>query len=264
MLQLHILDKRMNMNKKELNSLLLKAKKCRDYGEMAEAIAILHQIVNQYPEDVYYYLLASTYFESRESESALEYADRTLEINDKNKEAYELKGIIFEKAEEWEKAEEMYLKALEIDYDFYEARDHLVQLYFWKQKRYEDTIKQCKFVFSYKKFDFSTRKKLCDSLTWEVSFSFPLYASLIHSHQYEEAIKVLLKLKKIEDEAGVSGDYNQHTTDEILYKLYFITNNPEGIKEYRNIWLSYYKIKGDEFEKWEKEAMNGIIVRQLI
>jgi tetratricopeptide (TPR) repeat protein len=250
------------MNKKEVNNLLLKAKKCREYGEFPEAIAILHQIVNEHPEDVYCYLLASTYFETREIELAMEYAEKALEINDKNKEAYELKGIIFEKEDELEKAEEMYLKALEIDYDFYEVRDRLVQLYLWKQERYLDVIKQCEFVFSYKKFDFSTRKKLTDSIKWEVSFSYPLYHSYIHLREYEKAIKVLLKYKEFTEKAGVSGNYNLHREDELLYKLYFVTNNKAGTEEYRDRWMNFYKIKKERLDMMEKEAMSGIILRR--
>jgi tetratricopeptide (TPR) repeat protein len=249
------------MKEKELKSLLRKAKECRNEGRYPETLSILHQIVAEYPKDVYYYLLASTYFEVREIEPALEYADKALEINDKNKEACELKGIIFEKEEEWEKAEEMYLKALEIDYDFFEARSHLLTLYFQKQKRYEDTIKQCEFVLSYRKFDATTHKVINENFKW-IGFFCCCYISYILLQRYEDAITLILKYKDVQEKAKILTGRWLHYEDELLYKLYWVTNNKEGIEAYRDRWLNFYEMEKEQLDIWEKEAMNGIIARQ--
>lgn len=237
------------MNKSEIVTELRKAKKCRDRFD-DEAISILHQITNKYPQDNYFYLLASTYLEAGSIDTALEYADKTLKINDKNKEAYELKGIIFEEQKKIEEAEKMYLKALDID--FYEPRNRLVELYL-EQKRYDDVIRQCEFVLSYKEFDFSTQKKLIESTAWE-AFVLRLSMAYIKTEQYNDAIRSILKYKELETQAGVFDKYGLFDSDVDLYKLYLLTNNVEGITGYRDLLLNHYEISEDDLKIIEKEA----------
>lgn len=236
----------------DLEKALKDAKEYRDSLDLDNAIAILHQVTNKYPKDNYFYLLAATYLEAGEVDSALEYADKALEMNNQNKEAYELKGFIFEEQNSLEEAESMYLKVLEIDYDYYDVREKLVELYL-EQERYEDVIKQCEFVLSYKKFDFSTQKNLIESTGWK-GFIIYLCRAHIHLKQYEEAIKNLLRYKELEIQAGVYGEYDFFNTDSKLYKLYLLAKNEDGIAEYKNLLLNHYELSEDDLKKVESEA----------
>jgi tetratricopeptide (TPR) repeat protein len=250
------------MTKTELKKQLSTARFHREYGQYPEALAILHQVVNEYPEDKYYYLLASTYFESGEQELALEYADKTLEINISNKETYELKGLIYEKQEELKQAENMYLKALDIDPDFFNARDKLIYLYYLKEKNYEKTIHQCDLVFS--KYRFEIYKDNNPSILFQyfLTFGDVFYKSYIHLNRYEDAIKILLEKKRVINYI-VKGNENYilSSDDAILYKLYCILKDEKGIAEMKVRWKNYYQVSDSYISGMEKDAVQGYILK---
>ena len=249
------------MNKKELKKKLSEAKQYRYYAQYAEALAILHQIVAEYPEAVYYYLLASTYYESGESEPALQYADAAIEVNPQYKEAYELKGLAYEKAEDYTQAEQMYLKALEIDPDFYNVRDQLVQMYYFKEQNYEDTIKQCNIVFSRYDSDFYKVSGRCPFFKWFLSFNLHLYNSYIQLQRYFEAIDVILNKKKVIDYLyNGDEDYILADTDMILYKLYYLQKEEVGMAKIKDRYKNYYKVNDRYIQAMEKDADQGYIL----
>jgi len=247
------------MNKKELKKKLSEAKQYRYYAQYAEALAILHQIVAEYPEVVYYYLLASTYYESGESEPTLQYTNAAIEVNPQYKEAYELKGLVYEKAEDYTQAEQMYLKALEIDPGFMNSRKQLIDIYYFKQERYEDVIEQCnQFPLKYK---FETYKdKIPYYMQWFTPYNIRLHSSYILLNKYLEAIKVLNEYKEVLHFYYENENYTLADTDEILYKLYFLLKDGQGLSEIKDKYKNYYKVNDRYIQAIEKDADQGYIL----
>lgn len=72
--------------------------------------------------------LAKFYFLNSKYDEAINELNKVLEINPGNSEAYYNLGLIYENKNQYEKAREMYEKALSIDPDYKLAREHLNKL----------------------------------------------------------------------------------------------------------------------------------------
>jgi len=250
------------MNKKELKRKLSEAKQYRYYTQYAEALAILHQIVAEYPEAVYYYLLAATYLEAGEKDLTMQYLDEVLNIDTNYKGAYELKAKVYESEKKYNKAEQMYLKALDIDPDFFNSRDGLICMYWHEVKDYEKTIQQCEFVFDkYNSYVFK-EDELKDKFQWIGAFKSPAVESYVHLKRYDDAIKLLLRYKKvIRDYVGKGNDENTLTSeDRFLYKLYYLLGYKEKLEEQRKLWKEHYKASDSEILGMEKDTEQGYIL----
>ncbi len=250
------------MNKKELKKELILAKNYREYGQYPEAIAILHKVINQYPETKYYCLLAITYMESGEFELALEYVDKVLSLEPANKEMYELKAKVYEIQKDYRTAETMYSKAIEIDPNFFEARKGLVDMYYKKEKDYHKTILQCESIFkSHNIFELKKEDKNTE-YQWFFSFKNPLINSYILLKKYTDAIRVIIFDKKIiRDYIGNGKDeYTLTKQDRILYKLYYLLKDEAGLAKQKNIWKEYYKASDSYINGMEKDAIQGYIL----
>lgn len=222
-------------------------------------MALLHLIVKNYPEAIYYYLLASTYYESGEAELALQYADTALTVDSDYKEAYELKGLIYEKEENYPQAEQMYLKALMIDPDFMTVREHLIDIYFFKQERYEDTIVQCNLFPDKYKFE-AYKEKAPRFLTWTTLYKARMSCSYIYLKNYREAIKVINEyIEVIHFYFGEKEEYTLSDEDAILYKLYYLLKDRDGLARMKKKWKEYYEVGDKYLYSMEKDAEQGYI-----
>ena len=250
------------MNKRELKKKLSEAKQYRYYAQYAETLAILHQIVAEYPEAVYYYLLAATYLEAGEKDLAMQYLDEALNIDTNHKEAYELKAKVYESEKKYNEAEQMYLKALEIDPDFFNARKGLVDLYFKKEKNYEETIQQCEFVFNRYELETFNEYELKIKYDWFISFKNPLYSAYVYKGRYNDAIRVLNRDKEvIKEYIGKGKDsYTLASQDRILYKLYYLLKSESKLNEFRERWKNYYRMSDSYILGLEKDAEQGYIL----
>ncbi len=134
------------MTDKELGKLLRKAYKERLCGDNAEALAIYYRINNEYPDNITYIgLLAGTYYEEKEYDTALEYCDKADEIDPDNPNTLNLRGLIAYDKGDKESTEKYYRKALEKAPLLVDCRSELINLLF-KEERYNEVVEQCQFV----------------------------------------------------------------------------------------------------------------------
>ena len=247
--------------KRKIKTLFENVRVSKEMGNIEEAIAYLHQIIEEDETNVMaYYLIASFYLELRETETSIEYCDRALAIDPLYKEALELKAIIYEKQNEVLKAEEYYLKALDVDPNFHNARVKLIHLYYFKMKNYEKTNFHCDYMLKnrdverneYKKKD---KIKIADN--WFLLTANIYASSLIKSKQYLEAINV------IKEEVSFSRTYVDyfpgffHVEEEQIYKLYYLLKDEKGMEESRNTWVNEYNFPEEHLLNFEKEAEEG-------
>lgn len=251
------------MNDKEIKKQLSTAKKHRNNGEFAEALAILHQVNNEFSQNVIYrYLLASTYYESMNTEAARQYAEEAIQLDGTYKENYELMGDIFEKEGNLEQAKEFYEKAYELDHQYLTVSEKLVQLYL-KTKNYEGVLNVCNMMMSYIPIDTSSMKARMLTSTY---FACVLYKSwaLVYLKRYDEAVEEIKRRKQLHLETKAPTFPNQYKDDdEALYKLYLKLNNVPKIEEYKSKLINEYGYTTERLEKLKIEADQDIIlVRQ--
>lgn len=248
------------MNEKEVKKLLSEAKKHRNNGEFAESLALLHQVNNEFPENVTYrYLLASTYYESMSTEPAKRYVEEAIGLDSDFKENYELLGDIFQKEGDLQSAQINYEKAYNLDSQYITVGEKLIQLYL-RTKNYEDVLKVCDNMTSYIPVDTSTAKSR--ALT-SIYLGCLLYKSwaLVYLKQYESAIQQIEEIKSKDKETGVPtypGMYKNE--DETLFKLYYKLNNPDKAAEYRNLLKTEYKYDENAIGRLETEAEQDIML----
>ena len=248
------------MDKKELKKKIAEARQYREFAQYTEAIALLHQITTEYPEAKYYYLLAATYYESRETEPALLYSDEALKINNAYKEVYWLKAKIYENEKKYKQAEQMYLKALEIDIDYFEARIGLVDLYWKKEKDYEKTIQQCEFVFSrYDSFSFN-KEEMKEKFKWLGALYIDSKESYIHFKKYDDAIRLINRYKEVMNFIDDGDEYTLVSEDRHLYKLYYIIGNKEMLEQQQKLLQEHYKFSNTKIIGLQKDAVQGYIL----
>jgi tetratricopeptide (TPR) repeat protein len=251
------------MDKQELKQKLADAKNFRDFSYYAEALTLLHQIVNEYPTAMHYYLLAGTYFESGEADPALEYADEALKVDPKYKNAYDLKARAYEWDKKYPEAEQMYLKALEIDPDFFDARNGLVDLYWHKTKDYEKVIEQCEWIFSqYDSFTF-IENEFKVKFRWLGAFYSPAQESYIYLKKYKEAIKLILRYKYIiTNYFPPKGDDEGTLVEEdvCLFKLYYLLGLKDELEQQQKYYQQKYNASDNEINSMKKDAEQGYII----
>lgn len=248
------------MDKKELKTKIAEAQHYRQFAQYAEALALLHQITAEYPEAQYYYLLAATYYESGKAEAAWQYLDEALKINPAYKEVYWLKAKIYENQKQYKQAEQMYLKALEIDMDYFEARIGLIDLYCKKQKDGEKTIQQCEFVISrYNSFAFN-KEEMKEKFKWLGAVYIELKESYIHCKRYKDAIRLINRYKEVMNFIDDGDEYTLVSEDRHLYKLYYIIGNKEMLEQQQKLLQEHYKFSNTKIIGLQKDAVQGYIL----
>lgn len=248
------------MEEKEVKKLLSEAKKKRNYGEFAEALAILHHVNNEFSQNATYrYLLASTYYESMNIEAAKQYTEEAIQLDRAYKENHELMGDIFEKEVNLEKAKEFYEKAYELDHQYLTVIEKLIQLYL-KIKNFEGVVKMCDNMMSLIPVDTSTAKSRALTSIYLGCILYKGWA-LVYLKQYENAISQIEEIKVMDKKTGLPnypGMYKNE--DESLFKLYYKLKNSEKAEEFRTLLANEYKYSKEDVRKLEAEADQDIIL----
>lgn len=87
-----------------------------DSGNKEEGVKYLHKGFELFPNDSWMLVeLINHYMLGGEPQKAADYLDKAIELDPTNGSFYRAKGTLFEKTEEFAKAEEMYTKALSLD-----------------------------------------------------------------------------------------------------------------------------------------------------
>lgn len=272
------------MKQEEIEILLLEARAYRDMRNYADALEDLHQVVNAVPNNVVYtYLLASTYLEAQNTEAARLYADNAIALLANYKEAIELLGLINEAEEKFEEAEACYLKCLEIDPNFDNARFLLVQLYsnrfFSKrlgeyQQGYfeffnvpEKIVEHATYLLEKNLIDLDklTKKRKMELSKFCLLTFRLLSIALYKLGRYEDCIHCLLRqieFSSIHNKLFPGFFINEETN---IFKLYHLLGNEEKTKEYIKIFESYMNQAGNKKESEEHvqdaiaEADKGLV-----
>jgi tetratricopeptide (TPR) repeat protein len=248
------------MNDKEVKKQLSEAKKYRNNGDFAESLAILHQINNEYPENVTYrYLLASTYYESMNTDAAQRYTQEAIALDSNFKQNYELLGDIYSKEGNLEKARENYEKAYQLDSQYLTVGEKLIQLYL-KIKHYEGVVEVCNHMMSYIHVDPSTAKSRALTSIYLGCLLYKSWAQ-VYLKQYDNGIETIEAMKALENELKLpSYKHRFKNEDEALFKMYFKLTIPKKTEEYINILKSEYSYNEETIKKLEEEAQQDIIL----
>jgi tetratricopeptide (TPR) repeat protein len=92
------------------------SKVLNDSGNKEEGVKYLHKGFELFPNDSWMLVeLINHYMLGGEPQKAADYLDKAIELDPTNGSFYRAKGTLFEKTEEFAKAEEMYIKALSLD-----------------------------------------------------------------------------------------------------------------------------------------------------
>ncbi|MEN9917677.1 MAG: hypothetical protein RL662_113 [Bacteroidota bacterium] len=246
---------------KKSKLLIAEAREYRKLGDKENTLALLHQAIEDDSTDlVAHYLLAAIYYELRSVEASHEYCDKVLNIDPLYKEALELKAIIHEKQEEYSLSEKYFLKGLEIDSGFHNARYNLINLYYYKIKDYEKTAYHCEWMLKNRdseRLAYSKQKRMKVAEIWYLQINNIYVSSLIKLKLYQKAIDA------IKDQVDFCMTFVTyfpgffHAEDEQIYKLYYLLKDNEGILEYKNKMVNEYGISNRDLEDFEKEAQNG-------
>ncbi|OXG07129.1 hypothetical protein BC749_102908 [Flavobacterium araucananum] len=254
------------MQNKEVKKILRDAKYSGDNGDFANALALLHALNNTFPaQATYRYLLAVTYYESRNLEAALLYAREALAIDEKHKETYELLGDIYTKLEDKDLAEENYLYAYQIDPEYTFVEEKLVNLYL-KKENYDTVVKICDNMMRYIPIDISTVKSREFTMTYYGAL-IKKGMALIYLKKYPEAIDAMiywLDLKIIIKSPSSDEAYSFINKDTYIsvFKMYYKLKNKEKTSEYKKILTEHYNVTQEEITALEKEAENDIMMPQ--
>ncbi|WP_455970621.1 tetratricopeptide repeat protein [Bacteroides congonensis] len=260
------------MKKEKMAELYLQAQKYKEMGKYPEALSNLHQIVNAEPGEVQYiYLLAASYFEIHELDSAQQYINQALLINANYKEAIELQGMVDEVEKKYKDAEACYKKCLEIEPDFLNARADLVRLYSnrflpdWYQELeppfftdIEELVRQANILV--RTFDVDKMKKLKKK---EKDLVFGTY-----SRTYRFLEIALVKLKKYKECAFAINQNKQNyiavfgkikpmqsfNDDLNLLKLYHVLGYKEKETEMKE-YIKFHNLSPKDYEEIIAEAI---------
>lgn len=251
------------MTPQEAEKLLRKAEKHRLYGACyPEALAILHQLNTEFPQEIKYVgLLASTYWAAGEKDTAKEYCYKALELDANCEFIYELLGIIAEEGEtNIPLAKQHYLKALELNPDFAQAREKLMLIYY-EEKDYQATIQECMYLISNNnlKPDYTPRQKRGVWMEWLFMAYTRLWESMILTKEYQQAIFYILQYVDLR-RPEIEDPYFFDNEERILFKLYYLLQNKDKVAEYRDKWLNFYKIPLDHIISMEKDTDQGYII----
>lgn len=250
------------MTDNELNKLLKKANNERLFGETAEALAIYHRIYNEYPDNIDYLgLLASTYYEEKEYDVALEYCDKADTIDPDNANVLDLRGLIAYDKGDKKLAEEYYRKALKKEPLLIGCRLKLIRMLF-EQERYENVVEECRFVLKNNDADrenypIKEKTQLFVSYLYDVYSS--LWRALVHLKEYKEAISVIHEYVK-SCSTTVKDPYFFDREDDLLYKLYYLISDEENIAKYTDRWRNHYTMSEKYVESKKKYVEQDYIL----
>lgn len=250
------------MDNKEVKKLVSEARKHREYGQFAEALAILHQINNEFTDNVQYrYLLAATYYESMNVESALKYAEEAISLDPAYKEAYELIGDIYIKQDERERAIEYYEKGYHLDNHYTYIEEKLIQAYL-KSGNYEKAIIICDNLISHVPVDISTAKSRMLTSTFMATVMYKGIA-FIYLKRYKEAIQQMFNRKELNIKTNSPTYINQYRDDdESIFKMYSNLGDKIAAGQYRALLKEDYQLTDEEIRVLEEEAQNDIILKR--
>lgn len=250
------------MDAKALKKRLNEARKNREYGHFPEALATLHEINNDFPNEVQYrYLLAATYYESWNEEAAFRYAEEALSIDPNYKEAYELIGDIYDKQNDIAKAIVNYEKAYEIDSQYQYVEEKLIKAYF-KVGNYQKAVEVCDHLMGHIPLDNSTAK--ARALT-SVHLGALLRKSygLIYLKKYQEAIDNFLRGRALDLELGLPIHLSLYRDDdESIFKMYYQLGNTVEADKYRTLLKESHKLSDEDVTVLEADAKKDIIVNR--
>lgn len=248
------------MEEKDVKKQLSSAKKHRNTGEFAEALAILHQINNDFPHNVTYrYLLASTYYESMNVEAAQKYVEEAIKMDETFKENFELLGNVYEKQGHLDKAIESYKKAFSMDHKYLSVSEKLIQLYL-KAGNYQGVLDHCNMIMSYIPIDTSSMKA---RILTSKYFACVLYKgwALVYLKYYEQAAEEITRRRQLHTETKSPSFPNQYKDDdETLFKLYIKLNDVQKIEEYKDKLVNEYNCTPENLEILKAEADQDIIL----
>ncbi|WP_241282654.1 tetratricopeptide repeat protein [Chryseobacterium timonianum] len=247
------------MNEQEVEKLLQKISNQKMFGETEKAIANLHILNNEFPEEKKYLaLLGSAYYDADSIDTAEDYCRKALEKDPDYPEAFELQGMIAEKRGNDELAEKYYKESISKNQPFKMGYLRLVLLYY-KLERYDDAIKEAEYLLA--NFDTGRNEYSQDEQRkifgqW-LSFAYNrLYSSLIRTNQYEKAAEKINEFVAFRSHY-VSDPYQFLSEDEILFKLYHALNDSEKMKELEAKMLTFYMVPQEMVDSMKKDAEQG-------
>lgn len=249
------------MNNQEVEKLLKKISTQKMYGETDKAIANLHILQNEFPQEKKYLaLLASAYLDGNSTDTAEEYSDKALVIDPKYPEAFELKGMIEEKKGDDVQAEKYYKESVSQQVPFKMGHLRLVLLYY-KQERYDEAIKEAEYLlvnFDQDRNKYSAEDQRKIFAQWLSLAYNRLYSALIRTKRYAEAAE------KINDYVAfrknyVNDPYQFLSEDEMLLKLYYVLNDNEKKKELEEKMLTFYMVPESIIASMKKDAEQGYL-----
>jgi len=251
------------MTEKEVKRLLKKAnEEWLFYNNVAESIAILQRVHNEFPNEIKYLgLLASYYYKAGEYDLALECCDKADSIDLNNANTLDLRGLIAYEKKDKKQAEIYYREALQKEPLLVECRLKLIELLF-DEERYEDTIIECQFILKFNDPDrenYSEKDKKNIFLNYLSIVYFRYKDSLIYLKRYEEAIVVIQEYIKSRS-TTIKDPYFFDIDDRLLLKLYFVINDQEGIDKYTDRWLNFYKVDPINIDRYKKDAEQGYLL----
>lgn len=249
------------MTEQEADKLLEEVNYERLFGDTAKAIAILHQLNSEFPQEkMYLGLLASCYYSNGELDLALEYAEKALALDPHYPAIFELKGLIAYAKGDQEEAEIAYQQALKIDPQFALGRVRLMQLYFEK-KEYNKVTEECWFILNKivpdrLSYDKEKKRKLNNEYLLIVYIN--LWKALIAQHKYEEAANGIIERKDFAS-SYIKDPYFFDKEDEMLFKLFYLLDDKEKTDYYQNRWLNFYQVVPSRIDGMKKDAKQGYI-----
>lgn len=249
------------MNQQEVDKLLQKISNQKMFDEPEKAIANLHILNNEFPNNKKYLaLLASAYLDVDSSDTAEEYCNKALEIDPDYAEAFEIKGLIAESKEEFDLSENYYKESISKDVPFKMGHLRLILLYY-KLERYDDAIKEAEYMLNH--FDQNRNESSEDDqrkiFSQWLSFAYiRLCSSLIRTNQYEKAIHYINEFVDFRSHY-IKDPYQFLTEDELLFKLYHAILSTEKMKEAEDKMLHHYMIPPNIIASMKRDVEQGYI-----
>ena len=253
---------------KNIKKLLVEAKVYREKGLFDKVLGNLHQIVDEYPNNLQYkYLLASSYFEAGSEDSGKYYAKEIIEAEPNSKEAFELLGLICVKNAEYEEAKSYFKKALNIDPDFHNARMSLIRLYDKHLQNDQEMEKNCEYMITHRDSDkdtYSMKKKLSIILDWYAFVYSRLKEALARQGKYERAIEVCEEYIRFDTSSSKQPNPSELINEYgSIYKFYYLMKDKEKLEKFKERYKSIYFYETEQeleddykfFEKWADEGV---------
>ena len=250
------------MTGKEVKRLLNKANEERLYGDPAEALAMLHRLNNEFPNNITYLgLLASTYYGVKEYDVALEYCDKADTVEKDNPNTLDLRGLIaYEKGDKIA-TEEYYRKALDKEPLLVGCRLKLIRLLF-EEKRYNEVVDECRFVIKNNdpdKENYPEKEKRGLYIKYLYDIYSCLWRSLVYLRRYQNAISIIHEYIASRS-AYIKDPYFFDREDDLLFKLYYLIGDEEGIIKYTDRWINHYQMSEKYVASKKKDVEQGYLI----